>query len=181
MEEDYYLEENLDTQRSIVDESGYKLTICSYKIGAPEDHYWNFTRGLVYDKDDNLIFDIKRNYSHFLYLFVKHPNGNDYLLCSRDYHGGYSVLDLTNKKEYTYEPKEKNVAHWCWIAPDFNAEEKKLYVSGCYWGAPFEIVTFDFSDPTNLPLPEIERQWEYDDDEYDEDNGESLNEDSEEQ
>jgi hypothetical protein len=177
MEEDYYLEENLDTQRSITDESGYSLTICSYKIGTPEDHYWNFTRGLVYDKNDNLIFDIKRNYSHFLYLFIKHPNGNDYLLCSRDYHGGYSVLDLTNKKEYIYTPlnQEKYAAHWCWITPEFNEEEQKLYVSGCYWGAPFEIITFDFSDPTNLPLPELERQWN-DDDDDDEDSDEDTEE-----
>ena len=32
-----------------------------------------------------------------------------------------------------------------------------LAVDGCYWACPYEIVFYDFSDPSRLPLPELDR------------------------
>jgi hypothetical protein len=147
----------------------YSLEISCYKVGEPENHYWDYTRGKVFDKNNNLLLDIKRNYSSFWHLFIEHPNGNDYFLCGRDYHGGYNIFDLTNQKEYAYNPiHEPYKELFCWISAEFNKDSQQLIVEGCYWACPFELVTFDFSNPTNIPLPEISRKdieedWEEDD------------------
>ena len=151
----------------------YTLIISTYQIGEDKDNYWKYTKGEVYDNNSHkTIFEIERNYPDFWHVFIQHPNGNDYLLAGRDYHGGYSVFDLTNLKEYEYkpEPKHKYEEFFCWVNVRYYKEDKPLTieVEGCYWGAEFEMVTFDFSNPTKLPLTEISRRL-YDEDDYEED------------
>ena len=168
MDDKYFVDENLiKTKTYFSDNEKYKLIVNYYRTGTPEDHYWNYTRGLLYSAHTNeLLVDIKRNYSSFWYLFVEHPNGNEYFLCGRNYHGGYSIFDLTNHKEYEHIPKPKYEfsQFFCWVEAKF-LDNQELVVYGCYWGAPFEFVRFDFSDPTNIPLPELGRRDEDDDDE----------------
>jgi hypothetical protein len=36
-----------------------------------------------------------------------------------------------------------------------------LAVEGCYWACPYDLVFYNFSDPTKLPLPELTRIEEY--------------------
>jgi hypothetical protein len=160
--DEYFTEENLKPNREeIFTENGkYFLEIRYYKVGTPEDHYWNFSRGRVFNaKTKELLFDIKRNYSAFWYLFIEHPNGNDYLICGRDYHGGYNIFDLTNKKEYANNPAHEPYRElFCWVDVKFDLDTQTLLVEGCYWACTFEIVTFDFHDPTKLPLTEISRK-----------------------
>ena len=158
-----FVEENKLSKinQHVSDNNKYLLEISTYKVGKPEDHYWSYTRGQVYNILTNeLLFDIKRNYSSFWYLFVEHPNGNDYLLCGRDYHGGYNIFDLTNKKEYEYKPDHSGhyMQCFCWVDAFYNEYDKTLSVEGCYWACPFEKVIFDFSDPTKVPLTELSRQ-----------------------
>jgi len=162
--DEYFIEENIkptkapDIRHS--DDNKYRVVVSYYTIGTPEKRYWNFTRGKVYSNEtDELLFDIKRNYSSFYSLFLHHTNGNDYMVCGRDYHGGYSILDLTNRKEYCYEPETtyKYQQFFCWIEPSYSDFDNTLDVEGCFWGAEFEIVEYDFSDPTVLPLKEIHR------------------------
>jgi hypothetical protein len=59
--------------------------------------------------------------------------------------------------------------YWCWAGPlSFNADTKTLEVHGCYWAAPFDIVTFDFSNPRKLPWKDLEWKDEpYEEDEED--------------
>jgi len=156
----------------------YKLEVYKYKQGKPTDHYWDFSRGLVFDGDE-AIFDIKRNYPEFIHMFItNHPNGNDYLICGEDYHDGYNVLDLTNRINYAYVPPRadpnEHYEFWCWAYPhSFNPETQELIIDGCYWGAPFERTTFDFSQPDKLPLPELKCEYiVYEDDDDDEEEGE---------
>ena len=163
---EYFKEENIDNsyiqQPSVTysPDNAHRVEVFSYKIGNPEDHFWNYTRGLVYDNETNeLLFDIGRNYPSFYRGFLHHNNGNVYMICGRNYHGGYTILDLTNKLEYNYEPEsaDKYAAFFCWIEAKYDSRKNTLDVIGCYWGAPYEIVTYDFSDPTSLPLREISR------------------------
>lgn len=167
----YFAEENkiLERERVAMTENDeYRMKIDYYRVGKPEDHYWDYTKLTIYRGwETEPLFEIERNYHSFWNLIIMDYKGSDWLLAGRDYHGGYSVFDLTNKKEYEYKPDHSiPLAHFCWINVEFLREEEKIEVNGCYWGAPYEYVTFDFSDPTNVPLPELDRR--YEDDDYDE-------------
>jgi len=141
------------------DDKKYSLEVSYYKNGILEDHIWNSSRGLVRNEEvGKLLFDIRRGYPAFWHLFVNHLNGNSYLLCGRDYHGGYNILDLTNQIDNEYKPDHSNnKQYFCWTSAEFNKTLQQLEVVGCYWGDIFEKVIFDFSNPSNIPLPEISR------------------------
>src|SRR5207249_468457 len=83
--EQYFIDSNRlnDRIKTILSPSGnYQLTIEIYKTG---DGYWNYSRGLIYKmKTNELIFDIKRNYSHFHYTFITYQN-KEYLITGRSY------------------------------------------------------------------------------------------------
>lgn len=143
----------------------YFLTVHRYKT---KKGCWNYTRGIVETKDGATLADIKRNYSAFPFLFITHPNGKDYLVCGEDYQG-YTIVNLTDETTKTFIPEGwlKGVG-FCWASYKFDEENKNLIVDGCYWAFPYETVTYDFSDPDNLPLKELDRKDMEDDDEDDE-------------
>jgi len=119
---------------------------------------WDYTRGVVTDKNANLIADVKRNYSSFPYLWVFHPNGDEYLVCGEDYQG-YTIVNATKRTVQTFIPEGwLNGVGFCWIDLNFDSEAQHLVVEGCYWACPYERVTYDFSNPDVLPLPELKRE-----------------------
>jgi hypothetical protein len=149
----------------------YKLVIipCEH-VEKKEKRYWNYSKGLVFDlSTGEEIFTIIRNYGHFPFHWVEHKNGNEYLLCGEDYQG-YVCFNLTEKKKHVYFP-EGGFNGWgfCWI--NIDSHDSTLIVEGCYWGAQFEIVQYDFSNPDELPYPEISRSdvESFDDDDDDDD------------
>lgn len=150
--EEYFKEENLVFTKTI-EFGDYSLVVESYKTG---EGYWNFTRGKVYYKDE-LIADVKRNYGSFHYRFIDHDNGNTYLVCGEDYQG-YTIVNCTQRTVNTFIPEEW-LKGWgfCWIETDIDLSGNELIVEGCYWGAPYERVIYDFSNPDVLPLPELRR------------------------
>lgn len=146
-----------DSKKEFISPSGnYKLVIVSYDTG---EGYWNYTKGIVYDKSGEEIFTIFRNYASFRYRWIEHQNGNEYLLCGEDYQG-YVTINLTEKKKYVYF-HENGFKGWgfCWIdVKEYDREiDDTIRVEGCYWGAQFEIVEYDFSNPDELPYKEISR------------------------
>jgi hypothetical protein len=156
--EAFFVPENTieDTLRSDVSPSGkYRLTKQSYRT---EPKRWNFSRGLVYRLADNeIIADVKRNYEHFWHAWVEHSNGNEYLLCGDDYQG-YTVINLTQETMNSYLPPEALKGYgFCWVVVHPSPDGLTLAVDGCYWAAPYELVLYDFSDPSTLPLPEFKR------------------------
>lgn len=124
--------------------------------------------GIVEDKrSGGRIADIKRNYSHFPYLWIQHPNGKEYLVCGEDYQG-YTIINATDAKVHNFVPEGwLNGVGFCWISYEFDPETQKLKVYGCYWACPEEIVVYDFSDPDTVPLKELNRELDqdYEDDE----------------
>jgi len=140
------------------------LSLCETKPGC-----WSYTRGVVTDTSDKVIADIKRNYAAFPFLWVTHPNGYEYLVCGEDYQG-YTVVNVTKGTSQTYVPEGwLKGAGFCWTGYKFDAEKVQLIVDGCYWACPYEIVTYDFSNPDVLPLPELKREDMPDEDEDDND------------
>jgi len=130
----------------------YTLTIEWYQ--DKESEYWAVSRGLVRNSSGKLLFDIKRDYSSFPYLFVSHPNGNDYLVCGEHYQG-YNILNLTTGQNHAYMNEGADLGFGlCWSnkvkkSPD----STKLVVYGCIWGGPYQFLVYDFSDPDReLPL-----------------------------
>ncbi len=133
----------------------YELEICLYSAG-PES--WNYSRGIVRRlADQAIVADVRRNYGIFWHTWLQHPSGDMYFLCSEDYQG-YSVINLDLGTSQVFFP-EAGYEGWgfCWTAVYPSPDGLVLAVDGCYWGCPYEMVFFDFSDPTHLPLAEIGR------------------------
>ncbi len=156
--EPFFVPENrvIDSEKIAVSPSGhYELERCSYVTGPKS---WNYSRGIVRRVSDHkVIADVKRNFGHFWYAWVEHANGDEYLLCGEDYQG-YSVINLTKETCQVFFPEGGYKGFgFCWTAVYPSPDGLVLAVDGCYWASPYEIVFFDFSDPGNLPLPEIER------------------------
>jgi hypothetical protein len=160
-----------DGMKEVFSEDGlYKIQIFGYGMG---EGYWDFTQGIVSEvKTGKIIADVKRNYSDFWYRFIVHPNGNEYLLCGEDYQG-YTVINCNTGKRYDYLPPEA-AKGWgfCWTAAEPIDDGNKIEVYGCFWGAPFEYVIYDFSNPESLPYPELSRRT--DDYDYEEDDEEGI-------
>lgn len=152
--ERYFIEENLIKTKKIILEDNYTLEISEYNT---KKGYFNVTRGIIKNGDE-IIADIKRNYSAFPYYFVKHKNGKLYLLCGEDYQG-YTIVNITDKTTQTFIPEEwKNGVGFCWIEmDDYDEDDNQLRVEGCIWGWPYEVIKYDFSNPDVIPLPILER------------------------
>ena len=85
-------------------------------------------------------------------LFFEHRNTPYILLCPQ-YHGGYGWLNLLTGEQSFYEPDDDQ-QYFCWIsAHSHDTKNQLLEIDGCYWAAPFERMTFDFSDPLTFPYP----------------------------
>jgi len=140
----------------------YQLEVLEYVI---RNEAWRYSRGKVVRlKDDAGIADIKRNYSQFWSTWVQHANGAEYLLCGEDYQG-QTVVNLSTQATLSHFPEEGyNGAGFCWTGAYPSPSSQLLAVDGCYWACPYELVIFDFSDPDQLPYPEIARfpaPWEW--------------------
>lgn len=153
----------------------YSLHVTAYRTS---EGCWNYTRGEVYDTQGQegkgvKIADVKRNYSMFPFEWVEgHPDGHDYLVCGEDYQG-QTVIQLDTGKRVDTEDTSFG---FCWAKIDASPTKDVLAVNGCYWGGPYEVVLFDFSDPMKLPHPEIARANDqvYDDSVWNEDGSIAL-------
>jgi len=130
----------------------YRLTLTEY---STKKGCWNYTQGLVYKtKEEQLLFEVRRNYSSFPYSWIDHPSGHQYLVCGADYQG-QTVLELDTGERKDYIPPEAKKGYgFCWVEHHFDATTKILTVAGCVWACPYEFRFYDFSDPMS-GLPEI--------------------------
>ena len=133
----------------------YILSVEYYKTGK---NTWEYSRGIVRaTENEEIIADIKRNYSNFWHAWCKHQNENEYLLCGEDYQG-QTVVNLTARKTTNYFPESGNKGvGFCWVNAYPSPDSKILAVDGCVWACPYEIVLYDFSDPDSLPYKELYR------------------------
>ena len=151
--------EKKELRKEIISSSeNYKLIKTVYKT---KKGCWSYTKGEIIDlKMNEEIFTIYRNYGSFLYKWIEHQNDNEYLICGEDYQG-YVILNLTKKKKHIYFPENGlKGCGFCWVdIEDYDKEfDNTIRIEGCYWGAPFEIVEFDFSNPDEIPYREISRK-----------------------
>src|SRR5690606_34715896 len=134
----FYKPENtdLENQKTELSPSGnYKLIIISY---GTQKGCWDYTKGDVYDSQNNLIFEVKRNYSSFPFLWIEnHSNGNTYLVCGEDYQG-QTVLELNTGKRLDFLPEAAKKGHgFCWADYRYHKESNILTVCGCFWACSY--------------------------------------------
>ena len=147
--------DHASVRTSVSPSSRYRLEVAEHE---QPDTRWNYSRGVVADAvTGRTIADIPRNYGHFWHAWVLKDDGREYLLCGEDYQG-YNVIDLAagvNRVEFG-EPGYKGWG-FCWASVQPSPDGNVLVVEGCCWACPYELVFFDFRDPTTLPLPELFR------------------------
>lgn len=146
----YFKQKNLineDAKLFISPSTKYNLEVSLY---STLEGCWNYSRGIVKDKDGNIVADVKRNYPHFPFCWVEsHFNGHDYLVCGEDYQGQTIIeLDTGNRKDYLPD-EAKNGFGFCWVSFQASPNTKIMAVEGCYWACPYEVIFVDFSDPMN--------------------------------
>lgn len=123
----------------------YKLVVTSHQTGRGS---WAYTKGIVSLVETGVVIEeIRRNYSSFLCSWIEHANGHDYLVCGASYMG-QTIVELDTGKRV-----DENGDSFCWITHHPNADGTLLAVEGCYWGASYEIMIFDFSEPLSPPWP----------------------------
>lgn len=100
---------------------------------------------------------------------IAHRDGEEYLIFRIDLYG-YSVLRLSDKKEFHFIPGEAcpQEESFIWTGVHYNPENDMLAVSGCYWACPFGVLLLDFSHPLKqTPWVDVQAQLEGGYDVYD--------------
>lgn len=146
---DYCKPKHLDTTREELSPCGrYRLQIDSFKTGKGT---WNYTRGTVFNTETGeKIATVHRNYSHFVFSWVQQED-KTYLLTGESYQG-HTVVDCQ-----TGEVRSGDTDFgWCMASHLPSEDGKVIAVEGCYWGGPYEWRLYDFSDPSTVPLKQIE-------------------------
>ena len=129
----------------------FRLDVTSYLLKDPPLDLTNIE---IFDQTLNeKIFDFFVNESHFFHGWVS-VSDTEYLLCAEDIFGGQTVIDMTHKKMNSYSPNEDG---FIWTDFHVSPDGKTLATIGCYWACPYVIKVFDFSEPLNLPLREIQQ------------------------
>lgn len=136
---------------------GFEFTIFTYQAGKE-----TFSAGYLVKAEDMLYPRrfILRNHPHFPYKFIRHRDGNTYLVCGEDCQG-ITVVCLNTSKKVSYTPSVALRGRgFCTI--DFGCydqDSNHLSLLGRIWDEPIETRVIDFSFPMEPPYNEI--QWRY--------------------
>jgi hypothetical protein len=121
-------------------------------VFTPDQNY-EYTKVEVFDNILNQkLFEFYVNESRFFYAWLT-VKSVDYLICAEDVFGGQTVVDLTDRKMVGYSSGEDG---YIWTNFHLSPNGNKLATIGCYWGSSYFIRLFDFSEPMNLPLRQLE-------------------------
>jgi hypothetical protein len=129
--------------------SNFRLETTNY---FQRNSTWDLTKMEIYHEESGeLLFDFFVNESQYFFEWLT-VSETEYLICAEDIFGGQTVVDLTNRKMSSYSPNEDG---FIWTDFHLSPDSKWLATIGCYWGSQYFIKIFDFSNPMELPLPEI--------------------------
>lgn len=134
----------------------YGVDVTRYATGPAT---WAYARGSIFREGERApIAVIDRNFGAFPLSWCEgHPNGHDYLLGGEDYQG-QTVVELdTGERVDHIDPQARDGMGFCWAAHFPSPAGDLLFVDGCFWAAPYELVLFDFREPMQLPYPELGR------------------------
>lgn len=113
---------------------------------------WTMTHVSVYKTGVSApMFDFLTNEERFFYDWLQ-ASGSEYLICSEYLCGGQTVIDLDAAKMASYSPGTDG---FIWTAFSLSPDASVLAVLGCYWACPTVLKLYDFTEPLQLPLPEL--------------------------
>ncbi len=143
-----------DARRTLHSPSGrYQVVKDVYQQNTP-DLNWRICKVVVIESLSGAeILRLKCEDGRFFHQWIE-SEAADYLLFAEALEGGQSVFDLRSLKFASYYNSNEPFI-WAQFHPSPNLQ--KLAVIGCYWACPFEVVTYDFSTPLELPLQELHR------------------------
>lgn len=109
---------------------------------------------VVEDQQGNEIYQIKCITDIFTINHIWHQNGHELLVFNIDLYG-YSVFDLTDRKDAHYVPPQifTGEAAFTWCETMYCPTNNLLVVEGSSWGQPYFNYFYDFSEPLKFPLP----------------------------
>lgn len=136
--------------------SRYSLEVVPYSTGPSS---WSYSKGIVrLASTGEVITEVNRNIGVFPFSWAEHhPSGHDYLVSGEDYEG-QTIIELDTGRRIDFIP-ESAESGWgfCWAKHYPSPDGRFIFVDGCYWGAPYELVLYEFSDPMALPYKEVNR------------------------
>lgn len=136
----------------------YILDLVQYATGGDG---WNVSLGKVYRRAPGepylleLLAEVKRNYPEFPFAWLERHGGTaerNYLLCSEDYWGGVTAIDLRTRQIATWAPADTK-ERWCWATLTPSPDGTLVAVEGCYWASGYDVRVYDTSQPLALPYP----------------------------
>lgn len=152
-----FLDENKKEVETIILSDEYKIRKTNY-AGRVSDRNLDGHSCILFDKEDNVIhswksFDSDADFEKI----ITHQNKNNYLVYRQELYG-YTVFDLTNRKEFQYYPQcvLDGREYFIWTDIHYNPLNNLLAVSGCIWGAPYSTLLVDFSNPMATPKFQID-------------------------
>jgi hypothetical protein len=129
----------------------YRLTTQDF-MQTKADVNWVVKRVELFDTQRNArVLDFVVNDSHFFFTWATH-RGSELLICAEDVFGGQTIIDLGAGRVESYSP---DLDGFIWIRHHLSPDGTYLAVVGCFWACPGIVRIYDFSDPFNLPLPEV--------------------------
>lgn len=135
----------------------YRLEVARLSTGP---NTWEYSRGRVLAlPEGRLLSQVDRNYGAFPFSWCEvHPSGHAFLVCGEDYQG-QTVIELdTGRRVDFVPPGTREGVAFCWAAHYPSPDGSLLFVDGCVWACPYELVLYDFSRPMELPYREL-RRW----------------------
>jgi hypothetical protein len=135
----------------------YRLEVTTHLTGPQT---WAYSRGRVSRvSDGHLVAQVDRNFSAFPASWSEgHPTGHDYLVCGEDYQC-QTIIELDTAVRVDHVPAAARTGGgFCWAAHYPSPDGKLIFVDGCVWAGPYELVLYDFSQPLRLPYREL-RRW----------------------
>jgi hypothetical protein len=76
---------------------------------------------------------------------------SEYFFAGTEQCGGQTVVDLTSRKWANAVTDDGFIAWEYHLSPD----GLLLAIGGCFWACPWQIKIFDFSQPLQVPWPEV--------------------------
>lgn len=145
---DLYQEANIIRTEEHLSLLGNRLVIKTYNTSkVTNSNSWEYTEGVIYNTNGDLVGSIKRNYHRFPFVFFN--NGTtEYLISGRSYMR-QTILNCTTGQIYD-NCDDPDADDFCW-ASIAQLDLNTIIVHGCYWGGGYDYRFFDLSD--------IEKGW----------------------
>jgi hypothetical protein len=135
-------------EESLSPSGQYRMTFKSYRT-KNTDRNWSVAEIEIADvATSRVLHRYARGDDSCFYAWVT-KGSDEFLLLSEDIEG-QSIYSPTLRRFESVAPEDDTFI-WCIFHP--SPSGRYLAVEVCYWGCPYMVIIYDFTDPMSLPLP----------------------------